>query len=159
MESHTTLLRAMLIIAVRVLIGIAPTQDASALLTAVKRFAWPAATAMNVLCVSERVHPSMLELMGATMQEIQQRHDLDASTAASEAAADLRNAGFMADGSTVDGDPKTRIVEYAKNWNADLIVVGADTAPALKRVLLGSVAGSVVTNAHCSVLVLRAAPL
>jgi nucleotide-binding universal stress UspA family protein len=47
------------------------------------------------------------------------------------------------------------IVETAKDWNADLIVVGSHGRGFWGRVMIGSVSDSVVHNAHCSVLVVR----
>lgn len=51
--------------------------------------------------------------------------------------------------------PADSIVNYAEKANADLIVIGTKGRTGLKRVLLGSVAGGVVTHATCPVLVVR----
>lgn len=50
-------------------------------------------------------------------------------------------------------DPARAIVEHAKAWHADLVVVGPDTRPRLERLLLGSIHRSVVRDAPCGVLV------
>ena len=50
-------------------------------------------------------------------------------------------------------DPAQAIVEQAKAWQADLVVVGPDTRPRLERLLLGSIHRSVVRDAPCGVLV------
>ena len=55
----------------------------------------------------------------------------------------------------LDGVPAQVIVEEARDWSADLIVVGSHGYGFMKRMLLGSVAGAVVANAPCSVLVVR----
>jgi len=55
----------------------------------------------------------------------------------------------------LSGNPKEVILEEAKDWNADLIVVGSHGRRGLKRFLLGSVAEAVAMNAHCSVVVVR----
>ena len=47
------------------------------------------------------------------------------------------------------------ILEYAEEKNIDLIVVGAKGRSGFKKSLLGSVASSVVTYAHCPVMVVR----
>ena len=54
------------------------------------------------------------------------------------------------------GKPAVKIVEGAKSWPADLIVIGSHGRGGLQRLLLGSVAESVVRHAHCPVLVVRA---
>jgi general stress protein 26 len=53
------------------------------------------------------------------------------------------------------GDPRSVIVEVAKEWGADLIVIGTHEYTGLKRLLLGSVTQSVVSHAPCSVEVVR----
>lgn len=54
------------------------------------------------------------------------------------------------------GKPATKIVEGAKGWPADLIVMGSHGRGGVERLLLGSVAESVVRHACCPVLVVRA---
>jgi len=53
------------------------------------------------------------------------------------------------------GKPATKIVEGAKSWPADLIVIGSHGRGGVERLLLGSVAESVVRHASCPVLVVR----
>jgi nucleotide-binding universal stress UspA family protein len=47
------------------------------------------------------------------------------------------------------------ILEYAEEKNIDLIVVGTRGRSGFKKLLLGSIASSVVTYAHCPVMVIR----
>ncbi len=47
------------------------------------------------------------------------------------------------------------IIETAKEWNADLIVVGSHGRGFWGRVMVGSVSDSLVHHAPCSVLVVR----
>jgi len=47
------------------------------------------------------------------------------------------------------------ILEEAKNWNCDLIVVGSHGRKGISKFFLGSVAEKVVCNAHCSVEVVK----
>jgi nucleotide-binding universal stress UspA family protein len=47
------------------------------------------------------------------------------------------------------------IIEFAENEEVDLIVVGTRGASGVKRMLLGSVASTVVTFAHCPVLIVK----
>ncbi len=51
--------------------------------------------------------------------------------------------------------PERFIVEEAKNWQADLIVVGSHGRGFWGRLTLGSVSNSVIHHAHCSVLVVH----
>jgi nucleotide-binding universal stress UspA family protein len=47
------------------------------------------------------------------------------------------------------------ILEYAQEKNIDLIVVGTRGRSGFKKLLLGSTASSVVTYAHCPVMVVK----
>jgi nucleotide-binding universal stress UspA family protein len=55
------------------------------------------------------------------------------------------------------GDPATEIVKAAKDWPADVIVIGSHGRGGVQRVLLGSVAEGVMRHAPCPVMVVRAA--
>jgi nucleotide-binding universal stress UspA family protein len=54
------------------------------------------------------------------------------------------------------GTPATAITKAAKDWPADLIVIGSHGRSGMRRALLGSVAEGVMRNAPCPVLVVRA---
>ena len=56
---------------------------------------------------------------------------------------------------TLIGDPGLAIAEFAKDKDAELIVISSHGHSGLSRLLLGSVAERVVRLAHCPVLVLR----
>jgi nucleotide-binding universal stress UspA family protein len=47
------------------------------------------------------------------------------------------------------------IVDYADAGRFDLIIVGTRGSSKIKRLLIGSVASGVVTNAHCAVMVIK----
>jgi nucleotide-binding universal stress UspA family protein len=55
----------------------------------------------------------------------------------------------------VEGDPSEMLLETAKDFNADLIVVGSVGLTASTRFILGSVAGNVLHHAPCDVLVVH----
>jgi nucleotide-binding universal stress UspA family protein len=68
----------------------------------------------------------------------------------------LRAAGLEVETRIVHGDARTEILADAENWEADLIVLASHGLTGLKRWLLGSVAHSIVSHAHCSVEIVRA---
>lgn len=70
-------------------------------------------------------------------------------------AAQLEFKGFHASVSTPDADPKHAIVEAAREWPADLIVMGSHGRRGIDRILLGSVAEWVVRHAPCSMDIVR----
>lgn len=67
----------------------------------------------------------------------------------------LRAAGFTANAVVENGEVRTTIIDLAASWGADMVVVGSHGHKGLSRLLLGSVAESVVRHAPCSVLVVR----
>jgi nucleotide-binding universal stress UspA family protein len=71
------------------------------------------------------------------------------------AARKLRKAGFKASEIVDIGDPKTKIVEHARKWRADLVVLGSHGLKGLDRFLMGSVSEAVSHHADCSVEIVR----
>ncbi len=53
------------------------------------------------------------------------------------------------------GPPGVEIAKAAKEWNADVIVIGSHGRRGITRALVGSVAEAVMRHAHCPVLVVR----
>ena len=53
------------------------------------------------------------------------------------------------------GQPGAVVCDAARNWGADLIVLGRRGNRGLTEVLLGSVSGHVVRHASCSVLIIQ----
>lgn len=54
-----------------------------------------------------------------------------------------------------EGIPYQTVVDHAKEWGADIIVMGTHGRSGLGRAFIGSVAERVVRLAHCPVLVSR----
>ena len=54
------------------------------------------------------------------------------------------------------GKPASEIIRTAKEWPADIIVIGSHGRHGIQRALLGSVAEAVMRHAPCPVLVIRA---
>ncbi len=76
----------------------------------------------------------------------------------SRIVGELAAAGFRTTVTTPDADPRHAIVDGAREWSADLIVMGSHGRRGLDRVLLGSVAEWVVRHAPCSVDIERPRP-
>jgi nucleotide-binding universal stress UspA family protein len=82
----------------------------------------------------------------------------EAQRAADTAVATVRARWPSTEARVVDGEPRQVIAAAAREWGADLIVVGARGLGAFGRLLLGSVSTAVVHHAPCPVLVLRGRP-
>ncbi len=119
---------------------------------------WPSQTRVRVLSAVAPVTPPAAELWydaGGSLERAQQEMQKRAEQLAAGIAEKLRESGLTAETAVRDGDPRSVIVDEAKNWSADLIVVGSHGNTGLKRWLLGSVAQSVLSHAPCSVEVVR----
>ncbi len=68
---------------------------------------------------------------------------------------DFTDRGIEADGAVLEGYPARVIVEQARAFDADVVVVGSRGRGAIEGLLLGSVSAEVLDNAHCPVLVAR----
>ena len=80
----------------------------------------------------------------------------EAQTLVKRAADTLTEAGFKVGTAVEKGDVRLKIIDAAKDWGADLVVVGSHGRSGIPRLLLGSVTEFVVRHAPCSVLVVRA---
>jgi nucleotide-binding universal stress UspA family protein len=77
------------------------------------------------------------------------------ATIAAEAVEDLRSGGIHAHWSISQGNPAHEIIEAARSFGSDLIVLGSRGHTGLARVFLGSVARNVLLHTHASVLIVR----
>ena len=75
---------------------------------------------------------------------------------ARERAQALGRLGLEASGEQREGDAAAQIIAAAAERHADLIVIGSRGQTGLRRLLLGSVARSVLFHAPCSVLIAHA---
>jgi len=60
-----------------------------------------------------------------------------------------------AETAVASGDVREKIVEYAAEWGADLIVLGSHGRSGASRFLLGSVTEWIARHAPCSVKIVR----
>jgi nucleotide-binding universal stress UspA family protein len=119
---------------------------------------WPPNTMVRVLSVVEPVTPPAAELWydaGGSLERVQQEMTKRATQLTTSTAEMLKQKGLTVDSAVRDGDARSVIVDEARNWPADLIVLGSHGYTGIKRLLLGSVALSVVSHAPCSVEVVR----
>lgn len=119
---------------------------------------WPTGTTVRVLSAVEAITPPAPELWydaGGSLERARQEMRKSAEQLTAGVSEKLGASGLTAETSVRDGDPRAVIVDEAKDWGADLIVVGSHGYTGVKRWLLGSVAQSVVSHAPCSVEVVR----
>lgn len=114
-------------------------------------------SAAAVRAVAERPWPEGSEFMVVSVEEpwTIKSSKLNPQEAVSSAEQVLASAGLKATGAVFSGNAKEVILDEARKWEADLIVVGSHGRRGFKRFLLGSVSEAVAMNAHCSVVVVR----
>jgi|SRR5580704_13487506 nucleotide-binding universal stress UspA family protein len=126
---------------------------------------WPAKSQIRILSVVQLLTPetpsSASTLTSPYPTSLLEQIWNDACTRGKKAVAEARKtlsaAGLkLHEGKEIpDGEPRSLILDTAKEWGADLIVLGSHGRHGLDRMLLGSVSESVAMYAQCSVEVVR----
>lgn len=78
-----------------------------------------------------------------------------AETVVAKAAELLRARGLNVAAAVEQGDPKSKILDVAEEWHADLIVLGSHGRKGLGRFLIGGISDAVARHARCSVEIVR----
>ena len=86
------------------------------------------------------IDADLLKSARQRMQELVERYRADLAEVAGE---------------VLEGDPADRIVAFAADHQADLIVMGTHGARGIEKILLGSVAERVLKRAACPVLIVN----
>ena len=113
---------------------------------------WPANTELRVVTVIEPLSslgPAVTHYKLAT--ELMQASE----NLVMEAAKKLQKTNLPVSHHIRGGFAADEIIKEAKEWGANLIIVGTHGRRGLSRFLLGSVAEKVTSNAHCSVIVVK----
>ena len=143
----------------RILVATDGSQFAKAAVKAIAREAWPRDTEIKIISIPEFAlwlgeYPYFQR---PQVEELNQSA-LDAANAAvTQAKEILSRAGLKVTTEVPmdrDGPAKT-ILERAKEWNADLLVLGSHGRRGFDRWAMGSVSESLAMSAHCSVEVVH----
>ena len=121
---------------------------------------WPAGSAIRLVHVMERWPQSFLSMPGVvaspeTIDRIAGAARDQAEEMLGTGVAGLAGAGRTVDCVMLDGRPATAIADAARDFGADLIVLGSHGRGPLGSAILGSVASEVVEYATTPVLVAR----
>jgi nucleotide-binding universal stress UspA family protein len=133
--------------------GSAPSEAARNLAASLR---WPEGTSIAIVAV---VEPLAVVLAEPASYEIAADNDRAVSAALgarlADAAAALEAPGRIVETMLAEGRPASVIVEKAREFRADLIIVGSRGLGRLRSMVLGSVSAEVVDHAPCPVLVAR----
>ncbi len=126
---------------------------------------WPAKSQIRIVSVVElpiletrsTASPPYSEYPDNVIESVCKEARARAEDAVADARKTLGAVGLdMCEGeATPEGEPRSVILDEAKAWGADLIVLGSHGRHGWNRLLMGSVAESVALHAHCSVDVVR----
>ena len=94
-----------------------------------------------------------IDEMGETAVKLEETATAALESLLASSAADLEGIPFRAEITT--GRAFVEVLNHARKWSIDLIVLGAKGAAALEQIVIGSTAESVMKAAACSVLVVR----
>lgn len=144
----------------KIILGVDDSSYSEAAVAWVKKMPWPRDTKVVVLSVArppvgayaEAYVPAAPYMAQVMEQQVRLHQEISART---ESA--LRTAGFSTEARVAEGDPRVALIDTARAERADLIVIGSHGRTGISKMLLGSVAGHVVTHAPCSVVVVKTA--
>ena len=136
----------------RVLLAIDGSKDAAAATAFLRKLPLPAS---SKFCIMSAVtfpafafaRPPVMEFKSSVLEEVRRVVD--------RARAALAPRGLHTETDIAIGSPKDEIVRTAREWGADLVVLGARGLGRVKRFLLGSVSLAVARHASCPVLVVK----
>lgn len=142
----------------RILIAVDESPHAREAVRWVAGATWPAGSSARLLNSVRSDLYVTGELYAPATEELEELVQGDAERSQRllvERTADLAARGLAVETVVTRGDPRFAIVEEARTWKADLVVVGSHGRSGLSALFLGSVATHVVAHAPCSVLVVK----
>jgi len=145
----------------KVIIAIDDSQCSQEALKSVAARLWCADTEFRVINVVEpivlqygAVAPQAISLMLDAERKLKE-HAIEFTTVARESLKAIFGEQQITS-RVITGYIADSIIEHAKDWKADLIIVGTHGRTGFEKMMLGSVAEKVVNHAHCSVDVVKA---
>jgi nucleotide-binding universal stress UspA family protein len=142
----------------KLLLAIDNSKYSAAAIKEVAKRPWPPKTIVRVISVAEPVPPPAAELWydaSGSLERVQQEMTKRAAELTQKTSKSLKRKGLKIETAVREGDARSVIVDEARKWSADLIVLGSHGYSGIKRLLLGSVASLVVSHAPCSVEIVR----
>jgi nucleotide-binding universal stress UspA family protein len=143
---------------VKILLAVDDSKFSEAATKAVIAQAHSKDTEVRVLHVVEPPSLLVAREMGGydpALEEVWEKESKHAKAFVEKTAETLRSHGMKATTAVQNGDPKSLIIDAAKEWHADLIVLGSHGRNGLDRFLMGSVSEAIARHAHCSVEIVR----
>ena len=134
----------------RVLLATDGSEASMAASQAIAEASWPDDTEVRVVSVVNPMIYSFEEIGVIGDQSTDYAH-----RAIRKAVQTLRDAPVKISAEIIAGNAARQITARAKDWGADLIVLGTDERRGLRRWLFGSTSAAVANRAHCSVRIIH----
>jgi len=144
----------------RVLIALDESSYSQAALQSVLSRPWPKGSQFKILAVVEPFHPEYAGWQtNYTPFAVEAQKSIhDSAVKLVEEAQRLLTDCFGAEyvlSEVTEGYIKDRILDDARHWQADLIVVGSHGRRGFTKFLLGSVSEAIASHATCSVEIIK----
>jgi nucleotide-binding universal stress UspA family protein len=137
----------------RILVAVDASEPALAALAAGVEMAHRVGAAVAAIHVVDTVHPwqgEMSEVGLAPLSKIRRQGQLLLNRMVADLPATEKCQTILR-----DGQPSKEILAAARDWQADLIVMGSQGHGHLEQFVLGSVANAVMRGAQCPVMLVR----
>lgn len=150
----------------KILLAVEGSSCSDAAVEMAARQTWPAGTEVRVISVVKPHAPLSSGPKGPAIkyyEDVEMAERQKASKVLEQAARLIgqhagQNGGPNITTELLSGSPKRVIVEEARRWAADLIILGSHDYKSLERRLLGSVSQAVASQATCPVEIVRSCP-
>jgi nucleotide-binding universal stress UspA family protein len=144
----------------KVLLPIDGSEPAARAAQLVGQVAWPDGSAIRVLAVTQpALDPTIgmpaLAISPDVVEELAVAIRAEGERVTRETARTLEAGERLVESAVEEGRPASVIVEHARAYGADLVVVGSHGRGSVAATVLGSVSAEVAESAPCSVLVAR----
>jgi len=150
----------------KILLGTDGSEFSSKAAYSVANRPWPPRSQVRIMSVQELMVPEAVAASSLqysvyserSMDEVAEVTRKRAADAVAQARSILGSAHLAICDTSQDvpvGDPRTILLDEAKSWEADLIVVGSHGRRGFDQLLLGSISELVAMHANCSVEVIR----
>lgn len=144
----------------KVLLAIDGSKSSECVFNELKNITLTKDSEVIILSAVEKAAPVMGEPFGGAVYEYEAQIEKQNLAAAQDIVKEAKQNiekefGCYVKSEVMIGSPKYAIVEKAKEWGTDLIIMGSHGYRLWERVLLGSVSTFVSQHAECSVLISR----
>ncbi len=143
----------------RILLALDGSPSADRARALVASLAWPAGSTVRVVAALD-VAPALwggpwIPAIPVDADQLEEEAVAELTRVLLEAQPALEAAGLAVEAELLRGRPSAAIVEDARLWQPDLIVVGSRGHGPVETAVLGSVSAAIVDHATCPVIVAR----